>query len=308
MAANMTHQVITLGTRASPLALVQTRLAEQAIVAARPELRGRVEVRVFETRGDQRRDCPIEDIGGRGVFTDELDQAVARGHIDLAVHSVKDLPVPLAHGMVLAATLEREDPREAFVSTRHANLAAVPQSGMLGSASLRREVLVKALRPDLRFGLLRGNVDERVAALDRLGLNGTILAVAGLKRLGLARHIREIFSPEALMPDPGQGAIGLVCRGDDLIARALAARINHAATLRAVTAERAFLAAAGGRFVVGALAVVSGPTLTLSASAALPGKPVIWRQTEQGSAESPGAVAQKLAAALPAVAARGERA
>ncbi|MDX2145513.1 MAG: hydroxymethylbilane synthase [Rhodospirillaceae bacterium] len=304
----MSARPVRLGTRGSPLALVQAELTIRAMATARPALRDHIDVIVFETRGDQRRDCPIEHIGGRGVFTDELDRAVAQGDVDFAVHSVKDLPVPLAGGLLLAATLERADPREAFVSTRHASLAAVPRGGTMGSASLRREALVKALRPDLDFALLRGNVEERVAALDRRGLDGTILAVAGLARLGLQRHIREILSPETLMPDPGQGAIGLVCRGDNLVARALAARINHAATLQAVTAERAFLAIAGGRFVVGALAVVSGSTLTLSASAALPGGPVIWRESSQGPAETPVAVAQKLAAALPAVAVRGERA
>lgn len=299
---------ITLGTRASPLALVQTELVMAAILAVRPEFHGRIDVAVFQTRGDQKRDCAIENIGGRGVFTDELDEAVAAGQIDLAVHSVKDLPVPVAGRLMLAAALEREDPREAFVSTRYGSLADVPRGGTLGSASLRRETLVKALRPDLSFELLRGNVDERVAALEHSNLSGTILAVAGLKRLGLTRYIREILAPDTLMPDPGQGAVGVVCRSDNAVARAVAARINHAPTLQAVIAERAFLTAAAGRFVVGALASISGPALSLSAVAANAGGTVVWRQSNHGAINQPVALAQRLAAALPQGVAQGARA
>jgi hydroxymethylbilane synthase len=308
MVADMTASRLTLGTRGSRLALVQTALVRAAAVAAVPALKDRIDAVVFDTRGDQDRSCAIEQLGGRGVFTNELDEAVAAGAIDIAVHSVKDLPVPLPRGLLLAATLEREDPREAFVSTRHDTLVSVPAGGVLGSASIRREALVRTLRPDLSFALLRGNVDERVAALDAHGFDGTILAVAGLKRLGLARHIREILSPKALMPDPGQGAIGLVCRAGNLAARALAARINHASTLQVVTAERALLSLVGGRFIIGALATVEAHTLTLHATAALPDGRIVARISAQGSSTAPEAVARKLAAALPFAAAQGGRA
>lgn len=296
---------IKLGTRASPLALVQTQLVKRAIIAARPELDGCIDVVNFVTRGDQIRNCAIEAIGGRGVFTDELDEAVASGDVDMAVHSVKDLPVPISPGLLLAATLDREDPREAFVSTQYQSLVAVPKNAVLGSASLRRETLVKALRPDLSFALLRGNVDERVLAMDKQHLSGTILAVAGLKRLRLERYIREIFTPETIMPDPGQGAIGIVCRFDNAIARAIASRINHLPTHTAVIAERAFLEIAGGRFVVGALARISKQALTLSAVAATTGGAVVWRQASQGCVSEPLALAQRLAAILPRSAEQG---
>lgn len=295
----MTTAPLTLGTRGSPLALVQTVLVRKAMVEGVPSLAGRIAVCTFVTRGDRDRANPIERLGGRGIFTDELDDAVAVGTIDLAVHSVKDLPVPLPRGLMLAATLRRGDPREAFVSTRHASLAAVPRRGVLGSASIRRERLIRALRPDVTFALLRGNVEERVAALDQRGLDGTILAVAGLKRLGLDRHIREILAPDALMPDPGQGAIGLVCRTDNFAARTLAARINHAPTFAEVAAERAFLAAAGGRFVVGALAVAAGATLSLSATAAAADGRVLWRGTATGSTQAAAALGLRLAAQVP---------
>ncbi len=299
---------IKLGTRGSPLALVQTQLVKQAILAVRPELEDCIDIVKFTTRGDQIRNCAIEAIGGRGVFTDELDEAVASGSVDLAVHSVKDLPVPMLSGLLLAATLEREDPREAFVSTQYQLLAAVPKNAVLGSASLRRETLVKALRPDLSFTLLRGNVDERVVAIDQQHLSGTILAVAGLKRLGLERYIREIFTPETLMPDPGQGAIGIVCRSDNAIARVIASRINHSPTHHAAIAERAFLEAAGGRFVVGALARMSNQVFTLSAVAATTSGVVVWRQDSQGCMSEPVALAQKLAASLPRSAEQGRTA
>jgi hydroxymethylbilane synthase len=155
------------------------------------------------------------------------------------------------------------------------------------------------MRPDISFALLRGNVDERVLAIDQQHLSGTILAVAGLKRLGLERYIREIFMPEIFMPDPGQGAIGVVCRIDNAIARAIASRINHTLTHHAVIAERAFLEAAGGRFVVGALACSSNQVLTLSAIAATASGTVVWRQASQGCVNEPLALAQRLAATLP---------
>jgi hydroxymethylbilane synthase len=261
-------RVLKLGTRSSPLALVQTELVKAALIAAMPELSDAIDIVTFETKGDTHREASIDDIGGRGVFTDELDDAVMDGIIDAAVHSVKDLPIKLRTGTLFAAMLEREDPREAFVSHVHANLAAVPSGGVFGSASVRRAALLKALRPDAQFALLRGNVGERVASLPERGLDGTILAVAGLKRLGLAHHIREILEPDTLMPDPGQAAIGVIARHNDLATRRIFARIDHAATSQAVTAERALLAGTAAHAVCGALATITDSIMTLRAVAA----------------------------------------
>ncbi|MBL8644567.1 MAG: hydroxymethylbilane synthase [Rhodospirillaceae bacterium] len=263
----MTH-TLKLGTRGSPLALVQTNLVKTALTTALPELGGRIEVVTFDTKGDALRDASIDDIGGRGVFTDELDEAVLNGTVDAAVHSVKDLPMALRKGTLFASMLEREDPREAFVSPVHASLAEVPAGGLFGSASIRRAALLKALRPDARFALLRGNVGERVAALPTLNLDGTILAVAGLKRLGLTRHIREILEPDTLMPDPGQGVIGIIARHNDLATRRIFARIDHLPTTQAVIAERALLAGTAAHAVCGALATITDGLLTLRAVAA----------------------------------------
>lgn len=286
-----------LGTRGSPLALIQTDLTIAALRRAMPDI-GPIEVVIFETRGDVERDGSIEAIGGRGVFTDELDEAVLSGAVDAAVHSVKDLPMTLRQGTVFAAMLEREDPREAFVSPIHARLSDVPKGGMFGSASVRRAALLKALRPDAQFQVLRGNVGERVDALPAMNLDGTILAVAGLKRLGLAHHIREILEPDTLMPDPGQAAIGIVCRRDDLAARRLLARIDHLPTSLAVAAERALLGGAAAHAICGALATVEDGTLTLHAVAADDTGRILARAQLAGPATTAAEIGRALAAQL----------
>jgi len=251
---------IKIGTRGSRLALIQTEMVRAALAAPS-------EAVTFVTGGDKTRDKPLEAInavtGGRGIFSDELDLAILSGDIDCAVHSVKDLPTDLAPGLVLAAMLKREDPREALVSFKHDRFADIPAGAVFGSASIRREALVRALRPDVSFTLLRGNVDERVKSVQERGLDGTILAVAGLKRLGLTHVIKEILPSTMLMPDPGQGAIGIVCAADNRPLRHLLTALNHPPTQIAVTAERAMLAAAGGARPLGALGVVEGGHLVL---------------------------------------------
>jgi hydroxymethylbilane synthase len=288
----MSH-VIKLGTRSSPLALIQTNMVKAALLQSTPGLD--IEIVTFETMGDARRDASIDAIGGRGVFTDELDDAVLDGTIDAAVHSVKDLPMKLRTGTVFAAMLEREDPREAFVSHVHAKLADVPAGGVFGSASVRRAALLKALRPDAQFALLRGNVGERVAALPQRNLDGTILAVAGLKRLGLSTHIREILEPETLMPDPGQGAIGVIGRHDDVAVRRIFARIDHVATSHAVAAERALLAGVAAHAVCGALATIENNLLTLRAVAADDDGVIRARESIEGDAADAAALGTRLA-------------
>lgn len=288
-------RTLKLGTRASPLALIQTDLVMAALAEAAPHLRDAIEVVTYETRGDAERRESIEAIGGRGIFTDELDDAVLSGEIDAGIHSVKDLPVKLRSGTAITAMLEREDPREAFVSSVHATLSDVPQGGVFGSSSVRRAALLKALRPDARFALLRGNVGERVAQLPALGLDGTILAVAGLKRLGLTAHIREVLEPATLMPDPGQGAIGIVTRADALPLRRLFARINHAETLQAVTAERSLLAGAANHAICGALATVKNGVLNLRAVAADDDGLIRARDELSGPSETATEIGRRLA-------------
>jgi hydroxymethylbilane synthase len=281
---------LRLGTRGSRLALVQADLACAALLRARPDLAGRIDVVTFTSAGDKDRSRALDamnDQGGRGLFSDTLDAALKQGAIDLAVHSVKDLPPVLPRGLVLAATLERADPREAFVSFRHRRLADAPAKAVFGTASHRRETLLRAIHPDAEFALLRGNVEERIAALKGSALDGTILAVAGLARLGRSDVIAEILPPDVLMPDPGQGAIGLVCRTDDVRLRRVLAIVDHRPTHAAVDAERAVLAAVGTCRPLGALARIGNDSLVLEAVLAPEGGGPLLRGRIDGPLDRP---------------------
>ena len=260
---------LRLGTRGSRLALIQAALVCDALCAAAPDIADKIEVVTFTTPGDTDRAHPLESLnaaqGGRGVFSDVLDAAVLAGEIDLAVHSVKDVPALLAPGLTLAATLERADPREAFVSFRHKRLADVPPTGAERQSRNARSALLRALQPQATFALLRGNVEERLATLRASDLDGTILAVAGLSRLNRTDVIAEILAPDVLMPDPGQGAIGIVTASENLRLRRLLAGVDHAVTHAAVDAERATMATVGAHLAVGALARLEGDHLVLDA-------------------------------------------
>jgi hydroxymethylbilane synthase len=289
----MTTRPLILGTRGSPLAIIQTNMAVSALRAVHPIDGDRAVVQVYGSAGDTQRDRPIEAVGGRGAFTDELDDALLSGAIGTAVHSAKDLPVPLDRRLVIAAMLPREDPREAFVSVRFATLADLPLGASFGTASVRREALVRRLRPDLEFVLLRGNVGDRVATIESGAIDATILAVAGLKRLGLARAIAEPIAPSWLMPDPGQGAIAIVCRANDAETQLRLAAIDHRPTSWAVAAERAFLAATGADAAGGALAEVDGDRLTLSATL-VAGSSLVAQGEESGRAAEAAAIGHRL--------------
>ena len=232
---------LRIGTRASKLALVQVDLAIKALTVAHPHLADSIEVIRIESKGDANRAQSLEALGGRGIFTDEIDQALEHGAIDLAVHSVKDLPTHLADGIVMTAMLPREDPREALVSSSFSSVSNLPPDAVIGSASHRRMSFLRHLKQDVRFALLRGNVEERVAAVSRQEVDGTILAVAGLKRLGLNHLIKHTFEIDEFPPDPGQGAIGLTCRADDFTVRRLLKGVNHSPTMASVSAERIML-------------------------------------------------------------------
>ncbi|MDR7271343.1 hydroxymethylbilane synthase [Pelomonas saccharophila] len=234
---------ITIATRESRLALwqaehVQARLAgELGITAA---LLG------MTTRGDQILDRTLSKIGGKGLFVKELETALAEGRAQLAVHSLKDVPMELPEGFVLAAVLEREDPRDAFVSNDYATLAELPQGAVVGSSSLRRVTQLLSLRPDLRVEPLRGNLDTRLRKLDEGGYHAIVLAAAGLKRLGLAHRVRGYFEVDQMLPCAGQGALGLEIRADDAALHAALAQLVHQPTLLACEAERAVSRALGG--------------------------------------------------------------
>jgi hydroxymethylbilane synthase len=236
--------VIRIGTRGSPLALVQAHETRDRLAAAHPGLT--FEIVVIKTSGDLIQDRALAQVGGKGLFTKEIDAAMLRGEIDLAVHSSKDLPTLTPEGIVVAGFLPREDPRDALISAKAATVLDLPPGGTFGTASLRRQAQVKRLRPDLSVGLLRGNVETRLGKAERGEIDATLLAYAGLKRLGMAARATALLSIDDFLPAVGQGAIGLTARPDDGKTLDALAAILDAATGEAVSCERAFLTVLDG--------------------------------------------------------------
>ena len=238
--------LLRIGTRGSPLALVQAHLVQEQIAAALGASKEAIEIVVIRTSGDRIQDRPLSEVGGKGLFTKEIEEALLDGRVDLAVHSSKDMPTVSQPGLMLTACLEREDPRDVFISHKAKSLRALPQGATLGTASLRRQAVAKRLRPDLNVVPLRGNVETRLRKLDEGEADATLLALAGLKRLGLTQHATAIMSVDEFLPAVGQGAIGIEARADDARTREALARINHAPTFTALACERAFLAELDG--------------------------------------------------------------
>jgi hydroxymethylbilane synthase len=238
--------VLRIGTRGSPLALVQARMVKAKLCEAFGIDADDIELVVIRTSGDIIQDRPLAEEGGKGLFTKEIEEALLQGAVDLAVHSAKDMPTLSQPGLMLAACLQREDPRDAFISRKAKSLASLPRGATLGTASLRRQAIAMRARPDLRVVPLRGNVETRLRKLDNGQVDATILALAGLKRLGLADQATRIMNPEEFLPAVGQGAIGIETRQDNTHVRDMLARIDHADTSTAVACERAFLAALDG--------------------------------------------------------------
>ncbi|RUP31576.1 MAG: hydroxymethylbilane synthase [Curvibacter sp.] len=233
---------IVIATRESRLALWQ---AEH--VKALLEAQGHtVTLLGMTTKGDQILDRSLSKVGGKGLFVKELEVALEEGRADIAVHSLKDVPMDLPEGFELACVMEREDPRDAFVSPQYASLHELPEGAVVGTSSLRRTVLLRALRPDLRIEPLRGNLDTRLKKLDDGQYAGIVLAAAGLKRLGLAERIRTVFEPDHMLPAAGQGALGIEIRSGRADLRAALAPLAHQRTWLTVTAERAISRAMGG--------------------------------------------------------------
>ena len=236
-------ETLIIATRESRLALWQAEHVRE-LLQARFGLK--VELLGMTTRGDQILDRSLSKVGGKGLFVKELETALERGHAHLAVHSLKDVPMDLAEGFELAAVLEREDPRDAFVSNQFASLAELPQGARIGTSSLRRVVQLGALRPDLQVEPLRGNLDTRLRKLDEGQFDAIVLAAAGLKRLGLGARIRSVFEPAHMLPCAGQGALGLEVRADAMALLERLASLTHRPTMLAVQAERAVSRALGG--------------------------------------------------------------
>ena len=255
--------LLRIGTRGSPLALVQARTVRARLAAALGADEEAIELVIIRTSGDAIQDRPLAEVGGKGLFTKEIEEALLDKRIDLAVHSSKDMPTFSQPGLMLAACLEREDPRDVFISRKAASLAELPRGATLGTASLRRQAIAKRARPDLRVTPLRGNVETRLRKLDDGEVDATILALAGMKRLGLVEHATKIMSADEFLPAVGQGAIGIEARVDDTRTRDLLARIDHADTSTALACERAFLAVLDGscKTPIGGHATVQGDSV-----------------------------------------------
>jgi hydroxymethylbilane synthase len=284
---------IRIGTRGSALALWQAHHVRDRLAALGHE----VELRVIVTTGDRVLDRRLENVGGKGAFLKEIEEAMLAGEVDLAVHSLKDVPTSLPAGLSLCAILERADPRDALLSGG-ACLADLPKGARVGTTSLRRRALVAALRPDVVLEDLRGNVDTRINRLREGRFDAILLAMAGLTRLGRASEVTEALDPRAFVPAPGQGAIALECRDGDADTRAAVAPLHHPPTAGAVAAERAFLGALGGgcNVPLGAHAFAAGAELELVGFVAAADGSTFLRGEARG--EDPAETGRRLASQL----------
>ncbi|HSF20968.1 MAG TPA: hydroxymethylbilane synthase [Burkholderiales bacterium] len=291
---------MVIASRESALALWQARHIAARLAALYP--RTEIGILGLTTEGDRRLDASLAKIGGKGLFVKELEEALLSGRADIAVHSIKDLPMTLGREFALAAVSEREDPRDAFVSSRYADLSALPAGGRVGTSSLRRECQLRARHPGLRIEPLRGNVTTRLRKLDAGDYDAVILAAAGLKRLGLEDRITRLLPPAESLPAPGQGALGVEClaRRTDLVETL--AVLNHAATARCVAAERAFSRSLSGSCVVplGAYAEAEGRDLRLRGFVGAPDGSRVVSGELKGPARDPEALGVTLAKGLKA--------
>src|SRR5271169_824385 len=237
---------LRIGTRGSPLARWQAHELRARLAAAHGVAPETIGITVIKTSGDIIQDRPLSEVGGKGLFTKEIEQALVDGSVDVAVHSSKDMPTVLPDGLILAACLPREDVRDAFISRKAATLDGLARGAVVGTASLRRQAMVKRLRPDITVVPFRGNVETRLKKLDDGVVDATLLALAGLKRLGRAAAATSILDPDVFLPAVAQGAIGIESRAADRRTRDLLAAIDDADTLTAIGAERAFLAVLDG--------------------------------------------------------------
>ena len=284
--------IVRIGARGSKLSRAQSGLMQQAIAAAlgaEPEDAERVAPLVLiTTTGDRIQDRRLLEAGGKGLFVKEIEEALLDGRIDCAVHSLKDMPAAQPPGLVIAATPEREDPRDAFLSRSGARFEALAQGAVLGTASLRRQAQALHRRPDLSIEMVRGNVDTRLAKLDAGDMDGLVLALSGLKRLGLANRVTEAFDPVEAPPAPGQGALAIQTREADRDAPWLVA-LKHAPTALTVAAERGALEALEGscRTAIGAHARIEADRLLLTVEALSPDGQLRFRRQDQlGAAAS----------------------
>ena len=282
----MTSPVLRIGSRGSPLALKQAEIVRTALIAAHPELAepGTIDIVPIRTTGDRIQDRTLAEAGGKGLFTKEIEEALLAGAVDLAVHSAKDMQTWLPDGLAIGAVLPREDPRDVLISnSRAANLGALPPAALLGTASLRRQAQALMRRPDLKVVPFRGNVETRLKKLSAGMADATLLALAGLKRLG-RENVGAVLEPQEMLPAAGQGVIAVEIRAGDRRMEVLLDPVNHGRTAACLAAERALLAALDGscRTPIAGLAEPEAQSLCLRALIALPDGSKAYEDTITG--------------------------
>ncbi len=263
---------LRIGTRGSPLALAQAHDVRARLMAAHDLPEHEVTIRVIKTSGDIIQDRPLSEVGGKGLFTKEIEEALLAGEIDLAVHSMKDVPTILPEGLFISTILERQDVRDAFISLKYKTLADMPKGTVIGTSSLRRQAQVRRARPDLAVIDFRGNVQTRLRKIADGVADATFLAMAGLNRLGMADQATAAIETNVMLPAVAQGAVGIEIRADDTATALALVPLNHQATAICVAAERAFLGKLEGscRTPIAGLAQLSGTTLVLRGSILTP--------------------------------------
>ena len=291
----MAEKIIRIATRQSPLALWQAEHVAELLVRAFPGVRTQLVKMV--TRGDKILDAPLAKVGGKGLFVKELEQGMLEGVADIAVHSMKDVPVDFPEGLHLASILTREDPTDAFVSNHYASLNELPANARIGTSSLRRECQIKEKFPDAQVMPLRGNVNTRLAKLDAGEYDAIILASAGLKRLGMANRITQSLDASVSLPAIGQGAIGIECRIDDLEINAMLAALHDAETGLCVVAERAMNARLNGgcQVPIAGFALLQGEQLFMRGLVGNPDGSVIYRSERSGGLDQGSVIGRLIA-------------
>lgn len=294
----MIQRPLRIGTRGSPMALAQTGMVRDRIVAANPGLE--TQIVVVNTVADRILDRPLSEIGGKGLFTKELEQALFADTVDVAVHSMKDVETWLPDGLVIACILERDDPRDAFLSPRAAGFADLAAGSRVGTSSLRRAAQVLMKRPDLRIVPLRGNANTRMRKLEEGTCDATLLALCGLERLGMTGMASSVLSVEEMLPAVAQGALGIECREADAEVRALLAPLVSARATSELAAERGLLAELDGscRTPIAALARIEGETLDLHGLLFLPDGSAHWAVQRSGAVADAARIGREAGAEL----------
>jgi hydroxymethylbilane synthase len=278
-------RMLRIGTRGSPLALAQAAMVRAQLASAHGLPAEAFELKIIRTSGDAIQDRPLSEVGGKGLFTKEIEEALIAGSIDLAVHSAKDLPTVLPDGLAIVAVLPREDPRDVFISRKAKTFGELAPGASVGTASLRRQALVKRLRPDLKVVTFRGNVETRLRKLDEGVVDATLLALAGLRRLGLAEAATAILDTDAFLPAVGQGIVAIEAKADDARTRALLDRINAPDDAIALAAERAFLTVLDGscRTPIAGHAKIAGGRVSFRGLIAKPDGSEVFETTREGA-------------------------